>query len=59
MDEEPIAERDATLAALDRLADQAWQTAGDAEGRERVHEDRATILGALTFDTSPVEGRDE
>lgn len=34
-------------AAVERLADQASNTAGDAEGVRRVHEDRALLLGAL------------
>jgi hypothetical protein len=51
---DPTAENDA-LAALDRLADQAWHTAGDMKGRELVHEDRATVLGSLGWMTDPAE----
>ena len=34
-------------AALDRLTDQAINTAGDAHGRERVRDDWRTVLKAL------------
>lgn len=36
-------------AAVERLADQAWHTAGSPEGQERVREDHALILAARTL----------
>lgn len=43
----------AARAAAKRLMDQAFHTAGDAEGRARVLEDWETILDALQSVTSP------
>jgi hypothetical protein len=56
---EHTAEKDAAIAALERLADQAFHTAGDLVGRARVSADRATALDALgaihAVDRFPVE----
>jgi hypothetical protein len=44
---EPTAENDVALAALDRLADQAFHTAGDDAGRQRVLDDRAAVMRVI------------
>lgn len=45
---QPPNAKDSPVAALERLSDQAWHTAGNSEGKQRVHEDHALILGALS-----------
>lgn len=51
--EEDETQRD---AALDRLTDQAFHTAGDDAGRQRVLDDRARLLALL--DASPIGSPD-
>lgn len=41
-----------TVGALERLADQAFMTAGTPAGRERVRQDHATVAAALSTGTA-------